>query len=161
MSEKEIITYIDNIINNLSRESIQKIYDKYILISLDKNKLFHDCPIHEIMKYDLCNLKSINMDKLYKELRLKYSDDIIDKIILKDEEHIMKKILDILKFIFEKIYKEIDKIIVVINNYQNNSICSIPVIIYRIIISNYSQNIISQDYIDDRFEITISNSKRT
>jgi hypothetical protein len=154
MNEREIITYVNNIIKNSSKEDIDKIYDKYVLVSLDKNKLFNDCPIHEIMKSDLVDLNSIDVDKLYAELRLKYADDIINKIILQNEDHIVRKIKDVLTFTFEKIYHDSDIIKIIIDDYRDISLCSIPDIIYSTVLA--SSNLLSQTIVNNRFELKIS-----
>jgi phosphoglycerate-specific signal transduction histidine kinase len=154
MNEDQIISYLDKIMN-ADEKNIQRIYNEYVLFSHENNTLFHDCPIHEIMKKDLIVSHTLSLDKLYTKLLEKYDQSLIDKFILVDDINIRQKLLNIITFAFDKIYKDYSKINILINGYnENNFYKSIPDIIYSILITYF--HIMSTKVIDDKLEIITS-----
>jgi hypothetical protein len=134
----ELLSVVEDILSSTT-DSIQQIHDRHVLVSNDKgNELYHNCPIMDFLKSDIYNSKNNKIIKCYERFVDKYSKEKVDLLILDDERIIQNKILHILNFAMDSIYKS-DTMRVEFYRYKEtkDKENSIPNLIYSTIGENF------------------------
>lgn len=118
---------------------IRKLQERYVLLSNDeKNKFHHDCPIIELLKKDIEASKDPLIHKYYNMLIEAFGKDLVDLLIVENEEIIQNKILYILHFAMDQLYKSsILRVEFVRDKEFQREMSSIPNIIYSTLMMNF------------------------
>lgn len=129
---------------------LKKAMLSYSSIANPKNDKIHLVPIQEIL-YDDIKYNKTYM-KLYYIYLARYGEEFLDTIIAKDMDGIRNKIIDVINFMFDKVYKT-DIIEVSIIEKKKEIFSSLyPILIYSTIHQNF---IIKKQYKDKYYNIII------
>lgn len=122
-----------------NKHGIQQLHDRYVLLSYDKqNKFYHDCPMIELLKKDVLSSGQSWVLKYYNNLIKKFGKELVDLLIIEDEEIIKNKILYIINFAMNFVYKS-NALRIEMLKYKESprEISSIPNLIYSTIGENF------------------------
>ena len=132
----EAIASLEDIMSS-DPDVITQIFDRYVLLSNDDNELHHDCPIIELCKSDI-NFTSMPEERMiYNDLVRKFGKDIVDLFIVEDISKIQNKVLYIINFAMDSIYKT-DTIKIEFKRADHKPRkSSIPSLIYYVLWENF------------------------
>lgn len=127
-----LLGVLEGIFSSNTTDKIQQLHDRYVLISNDeKNKLYHDCPMMDFLKKDIDDCGNNRIQEFYKYFIDKYPKEVVDLLIIEDENIIKSKILHMMNFAMNDIYKSnIIKVEFIRYTYQQDFPSSIPKLIY-------------------------------
>jgi hypothetical protein len=145
---------LGEILSSSSKNYIEQIHERYVLLAHDDNEFHHDCPIIELLKSDIDSSKRPLIYEYYQSLIDKYGKESVDLLIVEDEKFIQSKILNILNLAMDQIYKS-DTIRVEFLRYTKSpsKVSSIPSLIYLTIGENF--DIIDQQLLKQQNYIVI------
>lgn len=127
-----LLGVLEGIFSSTPLDKLQQLHDRYVLVSNDeKNNLHHDCPMMDFLKRDIDDCGSNRIQEFYKYFVEKYSKEVVDLLIVEDEKIIQKKILHMMNFAMNDIYKsDAVKIEFVRYDKRQDYSSSIPELIY-------------------------------
>lgn len=135
----EQIPLLEEILSS-NKHGIRQLHERYVLLSNDEeNKFHHDCPMIELLKKDVVAVKKEWIAKYYQDLINKYGKELVDLLIIEDAEIIQNKILYILNFAMDQIYKSTTLRVELsqYSGFQDVTSSSMPDLIYSTIGMNF------------------------
>jgi hypothetical protein len=142
-----------------NKDGIKQLNERYVLLCNDEtNKFHHDCPMIEILKEDIYNFKDFGFIQYYENLKNVYGKELVDLLIIENKEIIQNKLINIINFAMNQIYKS-DVIRVELSKFQQSwrEKTSIPDLIYSTIGMNF--DIIDQYLIEPQSYMIIKRRK--
>ena len=125
------INKLKEVFESTNKEGLIAISDHYWLASHKTNANISMCTISDIMKSDI---RSIDENDVYCDLIDTYGEDLTDRFIHLSQEIIEKKVIGLINFVFDKVYKS-DEIQVILS-HDNDS--DIQEVIINIITNNFN-----------------------
>jgi energy-converting hydrogenase A subunit M len=112
------IEKLKEVFESTNKEGLISLADHYWLVDHETNTDLHLCTIYDIMQSDM----SIEDNDMYCDLIDTYGKDVVNKFVHSTKDNIEEKVVKLIKFVLESIYKTDDVDVILFPNATGNNI---------------------------------------